>query len=304
MRQIRAAIALTFLLAIGGCGSNAKPAASPSTTTTTTSASANGPYAVGSRTFTFVDTSRKTMANGSEPEKPSRTLETIVDYPKATGKFPVIVYLHGFGAHADNPYSEPFAKAGFVAVAIKFPLTNTEAPGGPNPSDASNEPADVAFVLSQLAKDPDLGSIADTQTTGLFGESLGANVAMNIGLVPADYDARVKTVVAASGGCADCPHNFSYTKGAPPVMFVHGTKDPAVPYQWSADEYAKATAPKFFLTLTGAMHVQYGEPWEPIVAKSSIDFFDRYLKNDDGALGRLTEDANVAGTTTLKSQPT
>src|SRR5213075_779001 len=120
-----------------------------------------------------------------------------------------------------------------------------------------------------------------TQNAAVFGESLGANVAMNTALVPADRDASVKAVVAASGGCANCPHDMKYTKGAMTIMFVHGTKDPAVPYQWSADEYAHATAPKFFLTLTGAMHVQYGEPWEPIVAKSSIDFFDSYLKNDD-----------------------
>jgi fermentation-respiration switch protein FrsA (DUF1100 family) len=88
-----------------------------------------------------------------------------------------------------------------------------------------------------------------------------------------------------------------------PIMFVHGTDDPAVPYQWSADEYARATAPKFLLTLSGAKHVQYGKPWEPIVAKSAVDFFDSYLKNDSGALTKLATDANVDGTTKLQSQP-
>ena len=44
----------------------------------------HGPYAVGSRTFTFVDTSRPTPANGSFGGAPSRTLQTLVLYP-ATG---------------------------------------------------------------------------------------------------------------------------------------------------------------------------------------------------------------------------
>jgi predicted dienelactone hydrolase len=303
MRSTHAAFALTLVLLLGACGSGSKPAASPPSTpagATTTTASTHGPYAVGTRTFNFVDSSRPTMANGSEPEKASRTLETLVEYPKASGKFPVIVYIHGFGAHADNPYSEPFAKAGYVVVAPKFPLTNTDAPGGPNGSDAGNEPTDIAYVLSQLAKDPDLGAISDTQKVAVFGESLGANVAMNVGFVPKDRDKRVKAVVAASGGCAGCAHSIAYTKGAMPIMFVHGSDDPAAPYQWSSDEYARATAPKFFLTLTGAKHVQYGTPWEPVVATEAIDFFNRYLKNDTAARAQMFKDANASRVVTLQ----
>ena len=320
MRSIQAAIGLTLLLLLSACGSSSKPAASAptggATTSTTAVANTHGPYAVGSRTFTYVDSSRPTMANGSAPEKTSRTLETLVEYPAAgeasngvtknapsvDGTFPVIVYVHGFGAHADNPYSEPFARAGFVVVAPKFPLTNADAQGGPNRSDAINEPYDISFILSQVAKDPAVGKISDTNNVAVFGESLGANVAMNTGFVPASRDQRVKAVVAASGGCAGCPHTTKYEKGTMPVMFVHGTDDPVVPYQWSADEYARAKAPKFLLSLTGAKHVQYGDPWEPIVTKSLVDFFDRYLKNDDAALNQLPTDANVAGTTKLQSQ--
>src|SRR2546426_312806 len=60
----------------------------------------------------------------------------------ASGKFPVTLFVHGFSAHASNPYLHPWAAAGFIAVAITFPLTNADTPGGATRSDTVNEPAD------------------------------------------------------------------------------------------------------------------------------------------------------------------
>ena len=71
-----------------------------------------GQYGIGVHTYTFVDTSRTTPANGGYPELPSRTLTTEVWYPStmpsspgeeamrdapaASGSFPLIVHSHGF----------------------------------------------------------------------------------------------------------------------------------------------------------------------------------------------------------------
>jgi len=38
------------------------------------------------------------------------------------------------------------------------------------------------------------------------------------------------------------------------------------------------------------------------VAMATLDFFDRYLKNDQGALERLRRDANQPGVATLQEQ--
>jgi hypothetical protein len=38
------------------------------------------------------------------------------------------------------------------------------------------------------------------------------------------------------------------------------------------------------------------------VAHVTLDFFDRYLKNDQGALERLRRDANQPGVATLQEQ--
>ncbi len=68
-------------------------------------------------------------------------------------------------------------------------------------------------------------------------------------------------------------------------MLVHGTADPSVPYERSSQEFALAPAPKFFVTLVGAADIRYGPQWEAVTAQSTIDFFDRYLKDERDALG-------------------
>ena len=70
---------------------------------------------------------------GPDPDHP------ITGAAPAPGRFPVALFVHGFSAHASNPYLQYWAAAGFIAVAIKFPLTNADAPGGPNLTDTVNE---------------------------------------------------------------------------------------------------------------------------------------------------------------------
>ncbi len=320
--------------ALMGCGSSKTTSTTPgptigtststSTTTTTTPANRNGPFAIGRRDEVFVDLTRKTAANGGLPERPSRTLETIIEYPArgtpdpkvetknaapVAGTFPVVLFVHGFSAHADNPYLHYLAAAGFVAVSIKFPLTNTDTPGGPTPTDTFNEPADVKFVLSQLAhlpaRDADLEPIIDAGRVGLIGQSLGADVVLDMAYHSNYRDPRVAAVVPMAGGCVGCLQSAGEANGryyagpAVPVLFIHGTLDTYFPAP-AAQAYAQAPAPKFRLDLIGAHHVQFGPPWEPIAAHATIDFFDHFLKNDAAALHKLNADANVPSTAHLQ----
>ena len=81
-------LAVTGVLAasmLADCSSTGAAGSAPSTVasvprhaTTTNEPNRDGPYAVGKRTLTFVDSTRKTPPNGNLPERQSRTLETIV----------------------------------------------------------------------------------------------------------------------------------------------------------------------------------------------------------------------------------
>jgi len=112
-----------------------------------------------------------------------------------------------------------------------------------------------------------------------------------------------RRVIGLAGEVLDSDGKF-FTGPSVPVMFIHGTADPVAPIEHSAQEDAKAPAPKFLVSLVGAEHVQFGPPWEPIAARATIDFFERYLEDDEGALRRLQTDANVAGVAGLQQAPT
>src|SRR5437660_140117 len=82
------AIAASLGGALASCGSgkwaNAgapEAATAAAARTTTTKPYRNGPFGVGRRTEMFVDASRPTSQNGAIPWKPTRTLETIIEYP-------------------------------------------------------------------------------------------------------------------------------------------------------------------------------------------------------------------------------
>ena len=329
---VGAAVGALVCLLAAACGSTGTTAGPTPTTVARagagTARSHRGPFAVGKRTVTFTDTSRKTPANGSLPEKPTRTLETLVMYPAqgtpdpdhqvegatpAPGRFPVVVYVHGFSAHAEGPYLHYWAAAGFVAVAPSFPLTNTDAPGGPNIADAVNEPGDVSFVISALlhlpSRQADVQRIIDPGAIAVMGTSLGAGVAHELAYNSRSRDRRVKAAVEVAGGCSACAANGLDPSGkyfagpSVPLMLIHGTADPVAPYQGSLQEFARAPAPKYLVTLTGAKHVQFDPPWEAIAARSTIDFFARYLAHDDEGLRRLTTDANVPNLATLQQEP-
>src|SRR4051794_36345410 len=201
---------IAVALGLAACGSTAHSVgkgAAPS-------ARPSGPFAVGRQTVTFVDASRPTPPSGSVPGSPHRTLQVIIEYPTAgaadpvrgsadttplPGRHPTVIYVHGFGAHADNPYLHPWAAAGFIAVAPTFPLTNADAPGGPNRSDLVNEPADVSFILDQLLQssttNKELAHAVDRHAIGVMGAWVGAAVVDQLIADPQIIDRRIRAAI-------------------------------------------------------------------------------------------------------------
>jgi predicted dienelactone hydrolase len=330
--------ALTLASAsIFGCSSGTAgakpPLTAPASHGVTAPAPTDGPFAVGERTETFVDSTRKTPANGTTPEHAGRTLETLIMYPAlgtpapshepsagavpANGKFPLIVYAHGLGGGFESPFLRAWAAAGYVVAAPTFPLTRHDAPGGPNPLDAVNEPGDVSFVIGQMlrlpVRDAAVQRIVDAGEVGVVGASLGATVALTVAYNDCCQDARIKATVAISGGCPSaCPHGagpieepygHSFTGPAIPLMLIHGTADPFAPYENSVEEFKHAPGPKFLVTLVGAKHIAFDEPWETVAVRSMIDFFDNSLKHEERALHRLRKDATVPRIARLREQP-
>lgn len=284
----------------------------------------SGPYAVGIRSYTFVDTSRPTPPNGTYPGASTRTLPTLLLYP-ATGDpsgpaienaapirqkrhgFPVIVFSHGFTAvgPAYRVLLEMLAREGYVIAAPTFPLSSAGAPGGPTIADYVNQPADVSFVLTRvlrLARErhSDLRRVVNGHRIGVAGHSLGAMTTLGVATNSCCLDLRIDAAVAWSGLQLPFPGGGYYSRPTPPLLLIHGNADRTVPYQGSVNAYDQAPAPKAFVTLEQGPHVPFFAPWLEPTIRSTTDFLDGFLKHDRKALERLATDGNVPGAASLQ----
>jgi dienelactone hydrolase len=280
-----------------------------------------GRFAVGYHIETLIDSSRSTPANGTVPAQSSRTLQTFVFYPASgnpPGKgvggaavrrdsspqrqghpFPLIVFAHGFGTDPSlSEYSallEQWAAAGYVVAAPLFPLTRGDVPGGADLADFANQPGDVAFVARQVVAQSKAGKgflsrLVNTHEIGAAGHSLGGVTTLGLVANSCCKDSQIKAAVVMSGDPIQFPTGAVDYSSAPPLLLVHGNADQAVPYVSSINAFNGAAGPKGLLTVVGGDHDSPVTPSGkafPSVVRTTIDFFDRYLKAEAAAVGRL-----------------
>jgi len=290
-------------------------------------AAAHAPFAVGLRVLRLVDNSRTMQLpeGGSEP----RTLVTYVRYPAqgpagatdlrnapaltGQGPFPLVVFGHGF-AVTPGIYSrllQSWARAGYVVAAPAFPLENADAPGGPNESDLTNQPADIRFVITQLLEAGSAGTgplagVVDPSEIAVSGQSDGGDTALAVAYDSRFRDSRVDAAVILSGAEIPAEGSFTFPSGGPPLLAAQGTADTVNPPGMTETFFEAAGRPKYLLQLLGAEHLPpytYQQPQLSIVEGVTLAFLDAYLKHQPEALARMTRVGEVPGTATLVSQP-
>jgi len=274
-----------------------------------TTATPKGPLAVGVRTLTFVDASRPTPATSAGPARPSRTLVTTVWYPMASGRFPLVVWAHGYNRVSTEYQSllRRWASAGYVVAGPNLPSLRRPAPGqGPaSEADARSEPGDLSFVIGALATSP-LGDVVDTSHVIAAGHSDGAIDALAVALAQCCHDPRIGAVVSIAG--AEEAGTFgAYTAAGPvPLLVVQGDHDVHLTVGDAHAIYNPAAAPKFLLILRGADHntslLDVGAQPATLLADEVVAFSDRYAKNLPTVAG-MDRDAASAGFADLMHQP-
>jgi predicted dienelactone hydrolase len=244
---------------------------------TTAAFLAPGPYAVGVRSLTFVDSTRPTPPHAGFPALPSRTLPTQVWYPAtgpagaapvadsplaSGGPFPFIVNSHGFGdLNSGEAYlAIALARRGFVVASPSFPLTNTGTPGGPYLTDAANQPADVRFVIDQvLALSGGNGWLAggvDRKRIGAQGLSLGGLTTLLVTYTPTLRDRRIRAAFAMAP--ASCELGRKTLAPAPPLLLIDGDQDLITPIDQNAGRtFLRGRMPRTLATLARATHTAF-----------------------------------------------
>ena len=232
-----------FCAGFAGCGGSAK---STNTTKTTAQWVADGPMSIGLTTFTFVDNSRPTPANGTYAGAPNRTLVTQVWYPTAQvggsetdaplapGHYPLVIHSHGFMDSNDGEsyLGEHLASYGYIVAAPDFPLSQANAPGNPTIDDTANQPLDDTFVIDQLLTTSGptaaIAASIDPDRIVASGLSLGGLTTLLLGYHPTMRDPRLKAALAMAP--PSCMFTAEYFANAPalPLLMMYGSSDAIV----------------------------------------------------------------------------
>jgi predicted dienelactone hydrolase len=247
---------------LSACGSDPR---------TTAGYVAAGSHGIGLRNFTFVDSSRPTMANHDYSGAPTRTLPVDVWYPSATaggptrddavapGRWPLVIHSHGFmdNRKGEGYLGEHLASWGYVVAALDYPLSNGGAPGGPTVRDTPNQPGDLSFVIDSLLADPTLGPAIDPARIGASGLSLGGLTTLLATFHPRFRDARIKAALAMAPPACMLTSAF-YQTAKVPLMLVHGDDDVlVVPTENSVRAFERAQDPRELVLLKRGSHTGF-----------------------------------------------
>ena len=273
-----------------------------------------GSYAVTAHLLHLVDRSRASLG--------PRALPTVVRYPVipataaasgrlARGLFPLVVFAPGY-LQCDGSYGsllDSWASAGYVVAAVEFPRTNCQVTS-PDEADLAHQPGDLAYVISRvLAISREsrgaLAGLVNPAKIAVAGHSDGGDTVAAVAAGSCCRDHQVTAAIVLAGA-EWAPLGGSYfAKATPPMLFVQGDADPINPPADSITMYqADRSGPRFYLDLFGSGHLPpyagHGTP-EPIVARVTVDFLDRYLAGQYRAGAAMRRAGDVRGAAALVS---
>ncbi|TMK23874.1 MAG: hypothetical protein E6G62_10135 [Actinobacteria bacterium] len=171
---------------------------------------------------------------------------------RASGPFPLVVFGHGFNV-TPSLYARllhRWAQAGYVVAAPVFPLESPSAPGGPNESDLTNQPADMRLVISRMLASSRLDSgplsgLIDPGAIAVSGQSDGGDTALAVAYDPRYRDPRVDAAVILSGAEIPAAGPFTFPPAGPPLLATQGTADTVNPPNLTAAFFEAAGRPKY-----------------------------------------------------------
>ncbi len=296
-----------------------RPSVTPTGSATPSHTPPPGPPPVGRLAEYHVAAKSYTFTKPATSQHGSRVLQVTVRYPvlpaapaysrPAGGTFPLVAFAPGYKqcSSAYRYLLRQWASAGYVVAAVDFPLTSCHTIK-PDEPDLSNEPADVAFVIRRLIQ---LSGRSQSGLSGLIagskiavaGHSDGGNLAAAIAGASCCKDIQIRAAVVLAGNEWPWGGDRWFAGHTPPVLFVQGAADPINPPAYSVQLYqADKTGTRYYLDLFGANHFTpyqgHGAP-EPIVARVTLAFLDRYVAGQQGKLAAMRQAGRVPGVAEL-----
>lgn len=231
-------------------------------------------------------------------------------------RFPGVVIIHGGGftggtkrGAREQNIGTNLAKNGYVCISIDYLLATKDQPAWPqNLHDCKTAVRWLRANANKYHVDPD--------HIGVIGGSAGGHLALMVGLAgpeagldpkepynqfscqvqavvdlygPGDLVIRGKDHVMFAGTLADKPELYRQaspvthaSKGDPPVLILHGTKDTSVPVEQSrliVEALKKAGVEHELILVEDAPHSFHLEPKQKDLRPAVIGFFNKHLKS-------------------------
>jgi dienelactone hydrolase len=273
-----------------------------------------GGYAVTEHVLRLVDRSRVRLGPRALPTtvwSPVIPPAAAASGRLARGLFRLVVFAPGFAQCAVNYGSllHAWASAGYVVAGVDFPRSNCHLTN-PTENDLVNQPADMAYVVRRLVAVSRgsrgfLAGLVDPGKIAVAGQSDGGDTVAALVANTCCRDGAVTAAIVLAGAEWPPMGGSYFAKATPPILFVQGDADNINPPADSILMYrADKTGPRFYLDLFGAGHLPPYEgqgPPEPVVARVTVDFLDRYLAGSPRAAAAMRRDGHVAGVATLVS---
>ena len=185
--------------------------------------------------------------------------------PVAPGRFPLVVFSHGYAGFRDQStfLTSRLASWGFVVAAPDHESRDlTEVLGGPKGSTTDVQDLQATITLMQLQSrgpaSPFSGHV-DTRLVGAIGHSAGGAAVEALAVT----DPRVTTFVGLAGATVG---SFGQTESGPgstvprqPGMLMSGLNDHVVLSSSMINAYAKLHSPKRLILLRGAGHLVFAD---------------------------------------------
>src|SRR5215218_4854139 len=211
----------------------------------------DGPLRYRDQVFSSVTTTNEITygsAEGADGNPEALKLDLYQPAGDTIAKRPALVWIHGGGFTMGDKSGGAgkatfFAKLGYVAVSINYRLLSPTGCGGnPDPTPTCQNAAlgaqhDAQAAVRWLRAHAATYKI-DTSRIAVAGASAGAVTSLLVDWRPEDPgdsgnpgpSSKVRAAVSVSGGA---PTNDYITADDGPALFIHGTEDHVVPYQWA-----------------------------------------------------------------------
>lgn len=200
---------------------------------------------------------------------------------------PLVVLAHGIGGAPEKftALASYWSAAGYVVAVPRFPLSNHDVPQ-PFVGDIVEQGRDVSFVIDRvlaLNADPsgELGGRVNPERIGLFGLSLGALTVWTTLFGPCCGDHRVDALIQSDGAIPFPIERLAEVTF--PVLIAHSDVDRIFPYELTRAEFDALPAPRYLMTLHGALHAAVAEdtvtPADLALQQATTVFWDRHLRD-------------------------